>query len=94
MIYYPLGYNRYRFIFANTAVATALAVLIFTNAKMFKFLRRQVDQWDSIHDSSVDNPNGEEADYEMGKKDNKDTSDRVIVILSMLSAVMHLYLHH
>lgn len=84
MIYYALGYNRFRFIFANTAVATALAVLIFTNAKIFKFLRRQVDQWDSIHDSSVEN---------MAKKRNmewekKITKTLVIVLLLFLACYL------
>lgn len=84
MIYYPLGYNRYRFIFANTAVATALAVLIFTNAKIFKFLRRQVDQWDSIHDSSVENM----AKKRTMKWEKKITKTLVIMLLLFLACYL------
>lgn len=60
------------------------------NVQIFETSSRPVGQYSR----QLCREHGEEADYEMGKKDNKDTSDRVIVILSMLSAVMHLYLHH
>ena len=52
MLYFVVGYNRYRFIFATTAVGTTFLVLMFTNAKIFKYLRFQVKQWDDFHDSS------------------------------------------
>jgi len=55
MIYFIVGYNKFRFVFANTAVVIAFAVLIFTNAKIFKYLRSQVQQWDDLHDSSEEN---------------------------------------
>ena len=55
MLYFAVGHNRYRFIFATTAVASTFAVLIFTNVKIFKYLRLQVKQWDNLHDSSVEN---------------------------------------
>ncbi|XP_068699770.1 adenosine receptor A2a-like [Montipora capricornis] len=55
LLYYVVGYNRYRFIFASTAVVTTFVVLMFTNAKIFKYLRFQVKQWDDLHDSSEEN---------------------------------------
>ena len=55
MIYFIVGYNKFRFVFANTAVALTFAVLIFTNTKIFKYLRQQVEQWDDLHDSTEEN---------------------------------------
>ncbi|XP_068697604.1 trace amine-associated receptor 9-like [Montipora foliosa] len=52
LLYFVVGYNRYRFIFASTAVGTTFLVLMFTNAKIFKYLRFQVKQWDDLRDSS------------------------------------------
>ena len=55
MVYFIIGYNKFRFVFANTAIAITFAVLIFTTTKIFKYLRCQVRQWDSLHDSSEEN---------------------------------------
>ena len=55
MIFFILGYNRYRFIFANTTVAVTIATLIFTNAKILKYLRHQMQQWDDLHESTEEN---------------------------------------
>ena len=55
MIYFIIGFNKFRFVFANTAIAITFAVLIFTTTKIFKYLRCQVRQWDSLHDSSEEN---------------------------------------
>ena len=46
MIYFAVGYEKFRFVFANTAVVVTFQVLLFTNSKIFKFLRAQVRQWD------------------------------------------------
>ena len=48
LIYFVVGYNKFRFVFANTAVADSFAVLIFTNTKISKQLRRQVHRWDTL----------------------------------------------
>ena len=42
VFYFVVGYNKFRFIFANTAVAVTFFVLLFTNSKIFSFLRAQV----------------------------------------------------
>ena len=55
MVYFIIGFNKFRFVFANTAIAITFAVLIFTTTKIFKYLRCQVRQWDSLHDSSEEN---------------------------------------
>ena len=55
MFYFVVGYNKFRFVFANTAIAITFAVLIFTNAKIFKYLRCQVQQWDNLHDNTEEN---------------------------------------
>ena len=54
-IYFVVGYNKFRFVFANTAVTVTFAALIFTNVKIFKYLREQVHQWDNFHDSTEEN---------------------------------------
>ena len=55
MIYFSVEYNIYRFIFANTVLAVTIAVLIFTNAKILKYLRHQIQQWDALHESTEEN---------------------------------------
>ena len=55
MIFFISGYNRYRFIFANTTVAVIIATLIFTNAKILKYLQHQMQQWDDLHKSTEEN---------------------------------------
>lgn len=44
--YFLVGYNKFRFIFANSAIAVTFAVLIFTSIKILKYLRLQVEQWE------------------------------------------------
>ena len=55
MIYFFVQYNTYRFIFANTALTVTIVVLIFTNAKILKYLRQQMHQWDTLHESTEEN---------------------------------------
>ena len=55
MIYFIVGYNRYRFIFANTAAAVTIATVIFTNAKILKYLQHQMQQWNELHDNTEEN---------------------------------------
>ena len=55
LIYYFVGYDKFRFVFANTAVAVTFSVLVFTSVKIFKYLRCQVHQWDALHDSTDEN---------------------------------------
>ena len=84
MIYFAVGYNRFRFIFANTAIAVTFAVLIFTNAKIFKYLRCQVSQWDSLHDSSEESL----AKKRAIKWEKKITKTLVIVLLLFLACYL------
>ena len=44
-IYLILGDNKFRFVFANTAIAITFAVLTFTNVKIYKYLRCQTHTW-------------------------------------------------
>jgi len=57
MIYFIVGFNIFRLVFTNTAVAVTLAVLLFTAAEIVKYLRLQVhvQEWDDLHDSSEEN---------------------------------------
>ena len=55
MIYFFVEYNIHRFIFANTTVAVTIATLIFTNAKILKYLQHQMQQWDDLHDNTEEN---------------------------------------
>ena len=81
MIYFIVGYNKFRFVFANTAVALTFAVLIFTNAKIFKYLRFQVQQWDNLHDSTEENL----AKKQAMKWEKKITKTLVVVLLLFLA---------
>ena len=81
MLYFIVGYNKFRFIFANTAVAIAFAALIFTNAKIFKYLRNQVQQWDDLHDSTEENLAMKQA----MKWEKKITKTLVIVLVLFLA---------
>ena len=54
-IYFLVGYNIYRFVFANTAVLTTFGVIVFTYVKIFKAFRAQVRHWDKIHESTLAN---------------------------------------
>lgn len=84
LVYFAVGYDIFRFVFATTAVATTLVVLIFTNAKIFKFLRRQVSQWDSLHDSTEENMAMKQA----MKSEKKITKTLVIVLLLFLACYL------
>lgn len=44
-IYLIVGDNKFRFVFANTAIAVTFAVLTFTNVKICKYLRCQIHTW-------------------------------------------------
>ena len=81
MIYFIVGYNKFRFVFANTAIAVTLGVLIFTNAKIFKYLREQVQQWDDLHDSTEENLAMKQAI----KWEKKITKTLVIVLVLFLA---------
>lgn len=52
LIYFQVGLNIYRFVFANTAIVVTFVVLLFTHAKIVSSFRAQVRKWDDLHDSS------------------------------------------
>ena len=81
LIYFIVGYNRFRFVFASTAVAVTFAVLIFTNVKIFKYLRHQVRHWDNLHDSTEENVVMKQAT----KSEKKITKTLLIVLLLFLA---------
>lgn len=53
--YLYLGFFHYAFLFANTAVVLTFLVLLFAYIRIYKIFRRQVREWDSLHDSTEDN---------------------------------------
>ena len=55
LIYFTVGLNIYRFVFANTVIAVTFAVLLFTHLKVVRSFRAQVLQWDRLHDTSKEN---------------------------------------
>ena len=81
LIYFIVGYNKFRFVFASTAVAVTFAVLIFTNVKIFKFLRCQVRKWDGLHDSTEENMVMKQA----VKREKKITKTLLIVLALFLA---------
>ena len=81
MIFFISGYNRYRFIFANTTVSVTIATLIFTNAKILKYLRHQMQQWDDLHKTTEKNL----ITRQLIMWEKKMTNTLVIVILLFLA---------
>ena len=55
LVYFKVGLNIYRFVFANTAIVVTFVVLLFTHAKIVSSFRSQVRNWDKLHDSSSEN---------------------------------------
>ena len=53
--YLYVGFFHYAFLFANTAVALTFLVLLFAYIRIYKIFRRQVREWDSLHDSTEEN---------------------------------------
>ncbi|XP_031566980.1 adrenocorticotropic hormone receptor-like [Actinia tenebrosa] len=54
-LYFEVGYLKYQFVFANTAVIATFIVLCLTYAKVFKSFKSQVRSWDTLHTSSEEN---------------------------------------
>lgn len=50
LLYFKVGYLKYQFFFANTAVVATFAVLCLTYAKVFRNFKHQIKHWDSLHD--------------------------------------------
>ena len=48
-LYFKVGYLKYQFFFANTAVVATFAVLCLTYIKVFKAFKNQVKHWDTLH---------------------------------------------
>ena len=48
-LYFKVGYLKYQFVFANTAVVSTFAVLCLTYAKVFQNFKEQIKNWDSLH---------------------------------------------
>ncbi|CAH3116414.1 unnamed protein product [Porites lobata] len=48
-LYFKVGYLKYQFVFANTAVVSTFAVLCLTYAKVFQNFKKQIKNWDSLH---------------------------------------------
>ena len=93
MIYFFVQYNTYRFIFANTALTVTIVVLIFTNAKILKYLRQQMHQWDTLHECTEENL----IMKRLMMWEKKMTKTLVIVMLLFLAFYLPslcFYLHH
>ena len=84
LIYFVVGYNKFRFVFANTAVAVTFAVLIFTNTKIFKHLRSQVHQLDTLQDSK----NESLAMKQAVEREKKVTKTLLIVLILFLACYL------
>lgn len=84
MIYFAVGYNKFLFMVANTALVFTFVILLFTSVKIFKFLRAQVKQWDNLHDSSEENL----AKKQAIKREKKITKTLVIMLLFFLASYL------
>lgn len=51
-IYFKVGYLRYAFVFANTAVALTFIIFLFTYARVLRGMRAQVLEWETLRQSS------------------------------------------
>ena len=56
-IYFKVGYLRYAFVFANTAVALTLIIFLFTYVRTLRAMRAQVSQWDTLRQNSQSEDN-------------------------------------
>ena len=56
-MYFEVGYLRYAFVFANTAVALTLVIFLFTYVRTVRAMRAQVSQWDGMRQSSQSEDN-------------------------------------
>lgn len=81
LVYFIVGYNKFRFVFANTAVVVTIGAMIFTNVKIFKYLRCQVVQWDALHDGSDENLAMKQA----VKREKKITKTLLIILALFLA---------
>lgn len=54
-VYFYVGYIRYAFLFANSAVVLTFLVLLFAYIRIYRIFRAQVREWDNLHDSSEEN---------------------------------------
>ena len=54
-IYLVVGDNKFRFIFANTAIAITFAALTFTSVKIYKYLRCQIHTWSNWPNKTREN---------------------------------------
>lgn len=52
-LYFSVGYLKYQFFFAITAVVTTFVVLCLTYVKVFKSFKNQVKTWDSLNQGSA-----------------------------------------
>ena len=57
LIYFKIGYLRYAFVFANTAVALTLLIFLFTYVRTLRAMRTQVSQWDAMRQGSLSEDN-------------------------------------
>ena len=81
LVYFIVGYDKFRFVFANTAVVVTIEAMIFTNVKIFKYLRCQVVQWDALHDSTDENLAMKQA----VKREKKITKTLLIILALFLA---------
>ena len=53
-VYLFVGYVRYTFLFANSAVVLTFLVLLFVYLRIYRIFRSQVREWESFHDSTAE----------------------------------------
>ena len=81
--YFLVGYNKFRFIFANSAVAVTFAVLIFTSIRILKDLCMQVHQWE--RDSAEE--------HSAAKRQAATREKHITKALIVVFSIMRLHLH-
>ena len=81
LLYFVVGVNIYRFVFANTAVVLTFVILLFTHVKIVRFFRAQVRQWDDLHDNCVENVAKKEA-----LKLERKTAKTLVIVLAIFLA--------
>lgn len=54
-VYFVTGYLTYAFVFAHTVIIFTFLVMLITYYKIFRVLKNQVKQWDSMDQTNVDN---------------------------------------
>ena len=83
-IYFVTGYLTYAFVFAHTVIIFTFLVMLTTYYKIFRVLKNQVKQWDSMDHTNVDN----QAKRQTARWEQKVTKTFIIILALFLACYL------